>query len=66
MGKGLILAALLLLAGCESFKQVYGNFCDVADPLHFSAAAIRSMTPKQRAAFTAHNEYGEKHCGWKP
>lgn len=67
MGKGLIILSLaLLLAGCDQWKQVYGNFCDVAEPLSFSAAAIRAMTPSQRARFTAHNEYGEQKCGWKP
>jgi hypothetical protein len=63
MGKGLIIAALIALAGCTTTK---GSFCDIARPLRPSAAAIDVMTDAQVKDLVAHNRKGAKLCGWRP
>jgi len=66
MGKGLmLLVAMLTLAGCDAWKQAYGDFCDVAEPHFHTTAALKAMKPKQVATEVKHNEYGEAKCGWK-
>jgi hypothetical protein len=63
MGKGLILAALIALAGCTTAK---GSFCTVASPQRPSAAAVDAMTDAQVKALLAHNRTGQALCGWRP
>lgn len=63
MGNGLILAALIALAGCTTTK---GSFCGIAKPLRPSVAAIDAMTDAQVKDLVVHNRKGEKMCGWKP
>ncbi|TPK70216.1 hypothetical protein FJ930_19815 [Mesorhizobium sp. B2-4-15] len=63
MVKGLILAALIALAGCTTTK---GSFCAIASPQRPSAAAVDTMTDAQVKALLAHNKQGQKLCGWKP
>lgn len=63
MGKGLILAALLALAACQTPG---GSFCDVAKPMRPTAAEIDGMSDDSVAAVLAHNEKGARLCGWRP
>lgn len=63
MGKAVILAGLLLLAGCAS---VAGSFCTVAKPLRPSPEVIAAMSDGEVAAMLSHNRKGAALCGWKP
>lgn len=57
------LALLITLAACQTGG---GSFCDVSRPLRPSAAALAAMTDSEVAAMLAHNEKGERLCGWTP
>lgn len=63
MVKGLILAALVTLAACQTTG---GTFCDIARPLRPSAASLAAMSDAEVAAMLAHNRKGQKLCGWRP
>ncbi|OOL13604.1 hypothetical protein BRY73_24560 [Ochrobactrum sp. P6BS-III] len=62
MVKVIALAAFCALAACGSPQ---GSFCMVASPLRPSPAALAAMTDREVSAMLAHNEKGEKMCGWK-
>lgn len=57
----LTLIAVLIVGGCQATP---GNFCDVETIWRPSPGVTYSEADKRR--FVAHNEYGEKACGWKP
>lgn len=63
MGKAVVLAALLVLGGCQTSG---GTFCDIARPIRLSEATVDAMTDAEVAAALAHNEKGRKLCGWRP
>ncbi|RWE26653.1 MAG: hypothetical protein EOS41_05850 [Mesorhizobium sp.] len=63
MVKGLILAALIALAGCTTAK---GGFCSVSSPIRLSANAVDALSDKEARTVLAHNRKGEKLCGWRP
>lgn len=63
MGKMILAALLISLAGCTS---VTGSFCSIAAPISLSERAIKAMTDSEVAAALAHNEKGAALCGWKP
>lgn len=63
MGKMILAALLISLAGCTS---VTGSFCSIATPISLSERAIKAMTDSEVAAALAHNEKGAALCGWKP
>jgi hypothetical protein len=65
--------ACIALGGCASLpwatastEDRSGTFCDTARPLYLSRAALAAMNQSDWAQLVAHNEFGEKHCGWKP
>lgn len=63
MVKGMILAALVTLAACQTTG---GTFCDISRPLRPSAASLAAMSDAEVAAMLAHNRKGQKLCGWRP
>lgn len=67
MGKGLILALLVLVAfvvaGCTS---ALGGFCAVSSPLRLSAKAVDALSDQEARALLSHNRKGQKLCGWRP
>jgi len=63
VSKALILAGIMLLAGCGT---VSGSFCAVAKPLRPSPEAIAAMSDGEVAAMLAHNRKGAALCGWRP
>ncbi|TGS63022.1 hypothetical protein EN844_24640 [Mesorhizobium sp. M3A.F.Ca.ET.201.01.1.1] len=63
MVKGLILAALIALAGCTTAK---GGFCSVSSPIRLSVKAIDAISDEEARTVLAHNRKGEKLCGWRP
>jgi hypothetical protein len=64
MVKGLTLALLIALAGCQTTTK--GTFCAVSSPIRLSAAAVASLSDAEVKMLLAHNRKGEKLCGWKP
>lgn len=62
MVKGLILASLIALAGCQTPT---GSFCTVASPIRPSASTIAAMTDTEIRDVLAHNRKGAALCGWK-
>jgi hypothetical protein len=42
-------------AGCAGFA-----------PLRFTAAELAALSSASLRQVTAHNAFGEKHCGWRP
>lgn len=63
MVKGLILAALMALTGCQT---VGGSFCAIAKPIRPSIGTIATMTDMEVRDLLAHNAKGQKLCGWLP
>ncbi len=63
MGKGLMLALLVALAGCTTAS---GGFCGISSPLRLSAKAIDALSDAEAGALLAHNRKGQKLCGWRP
>lgn len=61
MVKILILA--LFLAGCTTAR---GTFCEVAEPNRLSQKSVAALSDAEVAKLQAHNEKGERLCGWKP
>lgn len=66
MGKGLVLAAALALAACQTAAK--GSFCDLVhlEDVRPSKATVEAMTPEEREDRLALLRKGEKLCGWRP
>jgi hypothetical protein len=41
-------------------------FCATSSPTYLTAAEISALSDETAKKITADNEYGERHCGWKP
>lgn len=52
-----------LTAGCAT-NPVFKDDCDWVKPILPSRADV--LTPETKRQILAHNEAGEKLCGWKP
>lgn len=63
MVKILTLAALIAVAGCTTTG---GSFCKVEHPIRPTKAEVAALSDATVAAILAHNEKGQKLCGWKP
>lgn len=63
MVKILTLAALIAIAGCTTAG---GSFCKVEHPIRPTKAEVKTLSDASVAAILAHNEKGQKLCGWKP
>lgn len=71
MGKGLILAALLALAGCAHSPIPIGIPCDVFDRdgktgFEPNRGTSTRWTIGEKEQLIVLNETGERFCGWKP
>ncbi len=72
MVKGLILVALLSLplAGCARnytlIQAGLGSWCATNKPEQPSAAQYELYSRQQKIDMADKNEFGAKHCGWKP
>ena len=64
MVKGLTVALLLALAGCQTTSG--GSFCALSDPIRLSAETVDRLPDEKVNDILAHNEKGERLCGWKP
>ena len=58
-----IVALSLMLAGCASAG---GSFCAVERPIRPTKAEVATLSDTSVAAILAHNEKGQKLCGWRP
>ena len=65
MGKALILAAALLLAGCPG-PAYESDFCLLAAPLRPNTAAWLAADRVFKEQIVLHNETGVALCKWKP
>lgn len=63
MDKALILAAVLLLAGCATSPIPIGLPCSVG-PIYLSKSDV--LTRRTKESIVLVNETGEKLCRWKP
>ena len=63
--KGLILASVLILAGCQT-SSVDDLFCHQNKPIRLSSEQVDALTDAQARQFYLHNKRGQKDCGWKP
>lgn len=64
MGKGLIVAAALALAGCGERIVYVSDGCLWAEPIRPTTAEIAAMTAETVRQILAHNEKGAAVCGW--
>ena len=62
MGKELMLALLVALAGCTTAS---GGFCAVSSPLRLSTKAVDALSDAEARALLTHNRKGQKLCGWR-
>ena len=53
-----------LTAGCAIDPSRYRESCDWAEPIHPSRGDV--LTDGTLAQIVAHNEIGERLCGWRP
>ena len=63
-----LLIALLLtsaVSGCVNGPAI-DAWCLIESPKRPSNAEIDRMNDAQVKGVLAHNEYGAKHCGWRP
>lgn len=58
-----ILALSLTLAGCTTSG---GSFCAAGHPIRPTQAEVATLSDASAAAILAHNEKGQKLCGWRP
>lgn len=42
------------------------NSCDGFKPIYLDQIDVLTMSLETKKQIAAHNEYGEKQCGWKP
>jgi hypothetical protein len=64
----LTLAGLVLIAGCVTSPKPdpVDEWCIKNEPHYFTRAEADSMTTERENFWIAHNEQGEKDCGWQP
>ncbi|QFR32398.1 hypothetical protein [Ancylobacter sp. TS-1] len=56
-----------LSAGCATTKPADpSSWCKTNEPWIVSNTEFAAMSPANKVKLVTHNEYGEKHCGWKP
>lgn len=53
-----------LIAGCGTEPRWARNDCDWAEPIRHARADV--LTDHTLAQIVAHNEIGERLCGWAP
>ena len=53
-----------LTAGCATDPRLMRDDCDWAEPIRPSRRDV--LTEDTRAQIVAHNEIGERLCGWRP
>lgn len=58
----LLTLTLASIVGCVTTPK--GDFCDV-NTVYRPDPGV-NYTDKEKRWIIAFNEYGEKHCGWKP
>ncbi|RWC46744.1 hypothetical protein [Mesorhizobium sp.] len=58
-----IVALSFLLAGCATSG---GSFCAAGHPIRPAKAEVAALSNGSVAAILAHNEKGQKLCGWRP
>lgn len=58
-----IIALSLMLAGCATSG---GSFCAAGYPIRPTQAEVATLSDASVAAILAHNEKGQKLCGWRP
>ena len=58
-----IIVLSLTLAGCTTSG---GSFCAAGHPIRPTQAEVAALSAASAAAILAHNEKGEKLCGWRP
>lgn len=63
MVKVLALASLLALAACQTSG---GSFCAVEHPIRPTKTEIAALSDASVAEILAHNEKGQRLCGWRP
>lgn len=51
------------ISGCAT-NPIFKDDCDWAQPILPSRSDV--LTPETKRQILAHNEAGEKLCGWKP
>lgn len=56
------LPLLLSLAGCATSG---GSFCSVEHPIRPTKAEVATLSDATVAGILAHNEKGQRLCGWK-
>lgn len=57
-------STLVLTAGCAIDPGRYRDACDWAEPIRPSRSDV--LTDGTLAQIVAHNEIGERLCGWRP
>lgn len=55
--------AFFALTACTTTK---GSFCQISSPIRMSADTIDHLQDDEIGDLVAHNEKGERLCGWKP
>jgi hypothetical protein len=59
----LLIATSALIAGCANSP---GDFCAVSSAFIPSSGAAAVMDNADKNWVVAHNEWGERHCNWRP
>ena len=59
-----LISTIALTAGCAIDPGRYRDACDWAEPIRPSRSDV--LTDGTLAQIVAHNEIGERLCGWRP
>lgn len=59
----IVFFALFAMISCTTTG---GSFCRVEHPIRPTKAEVATLSDATVAAILAHNEKGQKLCGWKP
>lgn len=62
-----MIATVSLISACQggSKTTTVDGWCATNRPIFLTQAEARTATRQNKEKLVAHNEYGEKNCGWK-
>jgi hypothetical protein len=58
----------ILMSACQGGSKIntVDGWCATNRPIFYTRAEAAAATRTTKEKVVAHNEYGERNCGWKP
>lgn len=63
-----MIATVSLMSACQggSRTSTVDGWCATNRPIFYTRAEAEAATRATKEKVVAHNEYGERNCGWQP